>query len=244
MLLTSADNPEIKNLRKLLADSAARREQKSFVIEGFKIFQFARQIQTIYAREDIILPAQLRIHRHRYIAPTVFAGISEVENPQGIMAVCRLPEPGQFSAARKYIFLDRLQDPGNLGTIVRTAAALGWDGLICNKGCADIFAPKAVRASMGALFTLDILFAEIGEIAGLSGQIIAADLQGVPPEDLRLDGGYVLAVGSEGQGLSPEVGQCAAQKVCLPFHKNKAESLNAAVAAGILLYELSRRGQG
>ena len=161
-----------------------------------------------------------------------------MENPQGILAVCALPEPAEFSADKKYIFLDRIQDPGNLGTILRTAAAFGLDGLIYNKGCADVFSPKTVRASMGAVFTLGLLPLEIKE---LPGHIIAADLRGLPLDSARVAGGFVLAIGSEGQGLSAEVLQRADQKICLPLHKDKAESLNVEVAAGILMYLLISR---
>ena len=237
MLLTSPENPELKNLRKLLSDAVYRREQKALVCEGFKILQFAKNVRTLYAREDIVLPENLQKLRHRYIAKNIFNALSETENPQGLMAVCARPEPARYSEKKRYIFLDRLQDPGNLGTIIRTAAAFGLDGLIYNKGCVDVFAPKVVRASMGAVFTLDLLAAEITE---LSGQIIAADLDGAAPENLPGSGGFVLAIGSEGQGLSVEVLQRASQKVSLPVHRDKAESLNAAVAAGILMYLLQK----
>jgi TrmH family RNA methyltransferase len=237
VLLTSPDNPEIKDLRKLLADPAQRRDRRAFVIEGFKILQFAKNIQTVYLREDVS-PPDLPSCRRKIISRKIFKSLSDVESPQGILAVCAMPEPPVFAAHKKYIFLDRIQDPGNLGSIVRTAAALGLDGLICNKGCADIFAPKAVRASMGAVFTLDLLR---GEIADFPGQIIAADLTGSAPEDLRLSGGYILAVGNEGQGLAPEVLRLARQRVALPFDRSRAESLNAAVAAGILLYLLQKK---
>jgi TrmH family RNA methyltransferase len=233
VLITSAANPEIKNLRKLLADSGYRCAQKAFVIEGFKIFQFAKNIQKIYLREDAKLPAALKNLPCVILARRLFNSLSGTDTPQGILAVCAQPAPPPFSPDKKYIFLDRLQDPGNLGTIIRTAAALGLDGVICNKGGTDVFAPKVVRASMGAVFTLDILFREITE---LSGNIIAADLQGSAPEQLALKGGYILAIGSEGAGLSPEVLAAAGQRVSLPFDQNRAESLNAAVSAGILLY--------
>jgi TrmH family RNA methyltransferase len=235
VLLTSPENPEIKNLRKLLNDASYRREQKALVCEGFKILQFAKNVRTLYAREDIVLPESLQRLRHRYIAKNLFDALSDTENPQGLMTVCARPQPAKYSEKKRYIFLDRLQDPGNLGTIIRTAAAFGLDGLIYNKGCVDVFAPKVVRASMGAVFTLDLLAAEI---TGLAGNIIAADLHGVAPENLHINGGFVLAIGSEGQGLATEVLQRASQKVSLPIQPNKAESLNAAVAAGILLYLL------
>ncbi|GBR72973.1 tRNA G18 (ribose-2'-O)-methylase SpoU [Candidatus Termititenax aidoneus] len=237
MLLTSPENSEIKNLRKLLSDAAYRREQKALVCEGFKILQFAKNVRTLYAREDIVLPENLQKLRHRYIAKNIFDALSSMENPQGIMTVCARPKPAKYSEKKRYIFLDRLQDPGNLGTIIRTAAAFGLDGLIYNKGCVDVFAPKVVRASMGAVFTLDLLAAEITD---LTGNIIAADLYGAAPENLQINGGFVLAIGSEGQGLAAEILQRASQKVSLPIHKNKAESLNAAVAAGILLYLLQK----
>ena len=231
MLITSAANYELKNIRKLLTDAAYRREQKLFALEGFKILQFARGIRTIYVREDTKLPAVLAQYPCRTVAKKIFNTLSELENPQGVLAVCALPSPPEFSEQKKYIFLDRLQDPGNLGTIIRTAAAFGLDGLICNKGCADVYAPKVVRAAMGAVFTLDILFKEISE---LSGNILAAELSGEHPG--KITGGYVLAIGNEGQGLSAEVLAKATRRIALPFDSARAESLNAAVSAGILMY--------
>lgn len=233
MLITSSDNPELKKIRKLLTDAAYRRAQKKFVVEGFKILQFACQIQVVYVREDLVLPAEFTQYRCRIVRKKIFNALSDVENPQGILAVCALPDQPEFSEQKKYIFLDRLQDPGNLGTILRTAAAFGLDGMICNKGCADVYAPKVVRSSMGAVFTLDILYKEINE---LSGNIVAASLDGEPPQ--KIVGGFILAVGNEGQGLSAEVLAKAAKKITLPFDPAKAESLNAAVSAGILMYLL------
>ncbi|MDR2431577.1 MAG: RNA methyltransferase [Candidatus Margulisbacteria bacterium] len=234
MLLTSRDNPELKNIRRLLAaGGASRRERGEFVAEGFKTLQFARRIQTVYAREGLEIPAALRDCRTRFVTPRIFDALTDTEHSQGILAVCRRPAPAAFSPAKKYVFLDKLQDPGNLGAVLRSAAAFGFDGVICNKGCADVFAPKTVRASAGAVFRLDILRGEIGE---LSGRILAAALDGAPPQ--KTTGGYVLAIGGEGRGLAAETLAKAAQKITLPFDRTKVESLNAAVAAGILMYLL------
>jgi TrmH family RNA methyltransferase len=133
----------------------------------------------------------------------------------------------------RYVFLDRLQDPGNMGTILRTACAFGLKGAILSEGCTDPYAPKVVRAAAGALETLDIIRLNgVEELRGLF--VVAADLQGEDLQRFSWPRGFVLVIGNEARGVSPTVKEAAQASVRIPLAC--VESLNAAVSAAIILY--------
>ncbi|MDR1135691.1 MAG: RNA methyltransferase [Clostridiales Family XIII bacterium] len=178
----------------------------------------------------------------------LFVSLADVETPQQLMAVVRKPVCGLgLVVPGNWLILDKIQDQGNIGTLVRTAEAAGFKGVLSVKGSGDVFSPKAVRASAGALFRIELGFAESAadavRIARASGKrIIAADAHGsVSCYEADFSCDLALAVGNEGNGLSREFVENADMIVRIPM-PGKAESLNASVAAAIIMFETVRRG--
>ena len=182
-----------------------------------------------------------------YIAPrSLLEAVSDTRTPQGVCASFDLPEPLPLSELpARIVALDGVQDPGNVGTIWRTADAAGFGGLLLGAGCADPLSPKVQRSAMGSGFRLpftqaDDLPAALGALRGRGWTVIASDLQGHDFYSHPVPGDrYVLVIGSEAHGIQDATRACADMLVKLPM-RGGAESLNAAVAAGIMMYELAR----
>ena len=183
------------------------------------------------------------------LSDKLFEQLSQTETTQGIMAVVEKPEfsPDRFldRGGGNFIVLDRLQDPGNIGTILRTADAAGYELAIVMKGTADVFSPKAVRAATGSLFRMPVVFMdsvdELMEFTRAAGKKLVATCFDTEryyyDENLREN--IALIIGNEGSGISRELIECSDMKIKIPMHGN-IESLNASVAAGILMYEAVR----
>ena len=233
--ITAKTNERIKHLRKLLDDKSYRYEQKQFAIEGLRALEGISEVQELFIRKDIE-PHNIKSVRSYTVAQSVFDSVSSTENSQGVIAVAKLDVLGakDISKSGRYVLLDRLQDPGNMGTIIRTACAFGFEGVIITPGCADPFSPKVVRACASALWKIKIVNLEnIDELKGL--EIIAADLEGDELKIFKWPGSFILAIGNEAQGLSDAVKNAASHRVRIPISDN-INSLNAAVSAGILIY--------
>jgi len=177
----------------------------------------------------------------------LFRDVMDTETPQGLAAVCatRLLSSEHLPEGDLFVILDRVSDPGNLGTIIRSSDAAAADGVILPKGCADPYGTKALRAAMGSTFHLPIIKADtVEEVAGhlrhMGVMLLAADLEGrdVFAVDLRIPVAFVI--GNEAHGISPGVKHLVDEVVRIPM-PGGAESLNAAVAASILLYEAIRQ---
>lgn len=258
--LTSAKNPKILAW-KSLKERKGRLAHDAFLVEGDRMAAEAlgsgfpveallirsdrfREIETAANPSDRMQLASLPSDLPVYVLPEhVFDGLSDTKTPQGIAAVLRLqplsPRGGRLIA------LDGVQDPGNVGTILRTADAAGLDGVILSPECADVFAPKVLRATMGSIFRMGLVFPEnLAEyLAVLRAQgyaVLSSQLDGAPFYDRENPGDrWALVVGNEGNGVSPPVQAVATQRLKLPM-RGGAESLNAAIAAGIMMYELMR----
>ena len=236
--ITSADNPALKHVRKLFRDGAYRRDCGEFMVEGYRIFDSARDVRIIFLREGsepptVVLPGVDIVS----LSTHLFDKFSDETPGQGIVAVCGIPhnEEGIRKDGR-YIFLDGLQDPGNTGTIIRTAAAFGLDGVLFGQNCADPYSPKVVRSSAGGVFRLPLMRPVPPEaLQGL--RVITADMGGIPLSEASERGGFVLVIGNEGAGVSAEIDRLAFKRISIPM-PGGTESLNAAVAAGIILYGL------
>ena len=183
------------------------------------------------------------------LSDKLFEQLSQTETTQGIMAIVEKPElsPDLFPdrGGGNFIVLDRLQDPGNIGTILRTADAAGYELAIVMKGTADVFSPKAVRAATGSLFRMPVVFMdsvdELMEFTRAAGKKLVATCFDTDRYyyDENLKGNIALIIGNEGSGISRELIECSDLKIKIPMHGN-IESLNASVAAGILMYEAVR----
>lgn len=175
----------------------------------------------------------------------VLEGLADTEHPQGVLMVCaeEAPPSGFVGPGGRYVVLDGIQDPGNVGTLVRAATAFALDGILVLDGSADPWSAKAVRAAAGMTFRLPVLKTRAGDAVELlrsSGvPILVADAGGRDVQSARSIGGWALVVGNEGAGPRPELAEAAAHAVRIPM-PGSAESLNAGVAGAILLYALTR----
>ncbi|MBN1127692.1 MAG: RNA methyltransferase [Chitinispirillaceae bacterium] len=182
----------------------------------------------------------------RMLTARQFKSLAVSRTPQGIAAVVKIPE-GTYTATLpsdaggRILLLEHVQDPGNVGTLIRTAAAFGYCGVVLSDGCADPFSPKAVQGSAGAVVSVWIrrtgLYRECA--AGLKGNghgIVAATVDGMPAAPASFQPRHVLMLGSEGNGLSPQLIELASATISIPIDRTKAESLNVAIAGGILMY--------
>lgn len=256
-ILTSKDNEQVKYLKKLLEKPAFCKQEGLFVAEGVKLSLDAAEsgldLVNIYYTEE----AQKRWPaldtlgcKKQLISAQVAQKLSGMPSAQGVFALCRMPRPAasDIDPAGRYIALEAVQDPANMGAILRSAAAFGYDGVILSAGCAEPFGQKAMRASMGAVFKLPLIRTE--DLPALLGQLAdrgmatgaAALYDSVDIREFRPEGGLVIAIGNEGQGLTDETIAACRQSIRIPIRG--MESLNAAVAASILMWEFGGRQDG
>ena len=238
MIILSKQNPLVKELASL-KEKKGRRARGSFLVEGAKMVREAAEsgmhvlrvvVREGYAGETFLPPAAV-------LGSDAFAAVSDEKTPQGILAEVALPAAPLSPPQKSCIFLDGLQDPSNVGAILRTAVAAEYEEVYL-AGCADPFSPKSVRASMSGVFFARIMQGTRQEIlSALNVPLIAADMDGEDVFAFRPPEVFCLAVGSEGSGLSEEVRGAAAYTVRIPMDA-RTESLNAAVSAGILMYAL------
>ena len=238
MIITSRSNERVKSAR-ALQDAKARRETGLHLIEGDKLVRDAIEsgavIRTVFAREDAFVPDGIETVR---VTESVMDAIASARTPQNLCAVVETPDcacPDSYGKGL-WIALDRLQDPGNLGTILRTADALGVSGVLLSPDSADPFSPKALRAAMGSTYHLPVAIGTLEtELLKLKAQgfvCICGHLKGtetLPPVSDRA----VLVVGNEGQGVS-EATAALCERYRMPM-RGRAESLNAAVFAALMM---------
>lgn len=248
--ITSRKNPLMAQVRKLISSRSFRREQGLLLGDGTKLMQEALRwsapLTTVVAAEGTQIP-ELPAHIRLVEVPgDVMASISPMKSPQGVLFLSRLPDttpPARLEGTR-YLILDGLQDPGNVGTIWRTADALGADGLILVNGCADPWNPKTVRATMGACFRLPVYeenMEDFGRLLERSGLPLYAAALREDAEDLRRAdmARCAVAIGSEGSGVSQELLAISGKTLMIPM-RERCESLNAAAAAAVVLWEMAR----
>ena len=245
--ITSRKNATIQRLRSLAADAAFRRAEGEYLCDGHKLLAEAldkgAQLRCVLWKDkpgELMLPDHVR----QYTAPAeLFDYASPMKNSPGPLFTLAIPEvPAPiFSRA---ILLENVQDPGNVGTVIRTAAAMGVDTVILCGACADVYSPKTARATMGAIFRENILRCEVDEVRALADRS-HLKLYGAALSDRASDirtltlQNAVVAVGSEGQGLSKELLRQCDGELIIPMSPG-SESLNAAVAASIILWEMAR----
>lgn len=249
--MSSGNNP-LKPLKwyKDLADGKGRREAGVFLVEGERAIRQIAENQPDDIMEILAVVEPSAIYRRyniRLVTAQQFDSISQAKTPQGMMAVIRLPletysDTLPEKTGRRVLFLEDVQDPGNVGTLIRTAAAFGFDGIILTEKCADPFSPKCVQSTAGSILSLwlrrtgnylDI----IAELKKSGFTIIAADLAGETlPSALPEKEKLVLALGNETAGLSESLLGVSDYRVRVPIAPEKAESLNVAVCGAVLMY--------
>ncbi len=245
--ITSRQNPLLRHVRQLLRDGGYRRDRGEYAGDGVKLLgeavRWGAPLKTVVASDGLeleALPESVRLVR---VPEDVMESLSLMKSPQGVIFTCALPGDAPLSFSGGALVLDGIQDPGNLGTILRTADALDVPVVLCGD-CADPYSPKAVRASMGAVFRAAPQRASCEALAAYCGErgiVLTAAALHREARDLRtVDLSHTaVAVGSEGRGVGPELLGLVKQRVVIPMSA-RCESLNAAVAAAIILWEMKR----
>lgn len=242
MLITSAANEKIKKIR-ALSEKKFRKTARLYVAEGVKpvteAIKTGQDIKLLVGTEAALSRLPESNVETLAVTESVFKSLSAELNPEGALAVIGMPDTSPKPMTGKSLLLDGVSDPGNLGTILRTAAALGYrDIYLLNT--ADPFNPKTVRASMSGIFFVNLYEVAEDNFADYVSNVYVADMRGEDIDTVEIDGSFCLAVGSEAHGVSDKVKASAAKTVRIPMEES-SESLNAAVAAGISMYVLGAK---
>lgn len=249
--IESIQNALVKHWKKLVQTRKERDKSKEFLVEGFHLVEEALKAEnavlTLMKREDVELPENWNLENIvvNEITRAVAKEISETEQSQGVYAHCRQPEYTEASYGnwKKLLFIDAVQDPGNVGTMIRTADAAGMSAVIIGKGSADPFNPKTVRSAQGSHFNIPVVRGDLTEWIQKAKdsdiKVIGTSLEeSVLYKEVQPSEKFALIVGNEGSGMSPELLAQTDTNVRIPIY-GKAESLNVAVATGVLLYAYS-----
>lgn len=267
-MITSVQNQQIKNILKLKKSGKERRKQKQFVLEGMRLVaeipkeSFVRAYATTQYLKNHILSHKAHKESENFskyffdgeieeVSETVMKQISDTKTPQGIVAIAKMPEYSlEYILDREegiLLILENVQDPGNIGTMIRTAEGAGVAGVIMSKDTVDIFNPKVTRATMGSIFRVPFLYVDdlldiIPKLHENGYMSFAAHLQGQDIYDEDFRGKVAFFIGNEGNGLTDELTSQLKKKIKIPM-EGEVESLNAAIAAALLMYEAKRQNR-
>ena len=245
--ITSRKNAYVRHVRQLASDGAYRREAGEYLCDGMKTLRealsFGARVTSVLWKEH---PGEITVpDAAQYVAPAeLFDYASPMVSSPGPLFTVAVRGCGKPGKLRNALVLEGVQDPGNVGTVIRTANAFGVDAVILTGSCADLYHPKTVRSTMGAIFRQKVLQLELPYLADflreqglpLYGAALAADAEDIRSLDLHRT---ALAVGSEGRGLSAEILELCEKKIIIPMQPD-SESLNAAAAATVLMWEQTR----
>ena len=246
--IESTQNAQVKAWKKLAQLRKEREKMGEYIIEGFHLVEEAlkkkENILHLIVTDGVDLPMLWDIDDVQMVEVTepVAKELAETEKTQGVFAHMRQAEHTEIEMAawKKFLLVDAVQDPGNIGTMIRTADAAGIDAVILGKGTADLYNAKTLRSAQGSHFHIPVVRGDLNEwVDRLQDDGIAvygtALENAVPFTDVKTDGSFALIVGNEGSGITPQILAKTDQNVIVPI-KGQAESLNVAVATGILLY--------
>lgn len=264
-MITSTGNQKVKQIVQWQTKAKARRQDDLFVAEGLKMYEEApdeliREVyltdalmQQLGSRQDrmhLYIEEKLKRTGYELVSEEVFARMSDTQTPQGILTVLRRPVYELRQLLQKesplLVLLEDLQDPGNLGTILRTGEGAGITGVIMSKRTVDIYNPKTIRSTMGSIYRVPFLYVEdmretVRALQEKGLQVYAAHLQGQNYYScFSFVGGTAFLIGNEGNGLSRETADLADSYLKIPM-EGGVESLNAAIAASLLMYEAHRQ---
>lgn len=255
--ISSRDNPSFKEWCKLAGSTRQRRKTgqtlldgahlvKAYLAAGKTPLQLLINENSNHDAEIMGLLGQLPNVPLTSLDDALFNELTELKTPSGLLALIDLPQPQVAPSHSQFcVLLEDIQDPGNLGSLLRTAAGAGCDAAFVSTGCADVWSPKVLRAAMGGHFILSIHeHADLFNVAAVfEGTVCATTLQAAASlYDINLKGNIAFAFGNEGAGLTPELSNLCRQLVTIPM-KGKVESLNVAAAAAVCLFEATRQRQ-
>lgn len=251
--IESPQNALVKHWKKLVTTRKERDKSEEFLVEGFHLVEEALKkdgaILALIIRDGVEFPAGWSTEGVHIVEVNnaVAKEISETEHSQGVYAHCRQPQhaEGDYANWKKLLLVDAVQDPGNVGTMIRTADAAGMDAVILGKGSADPYNPKTVRSAQGSHFNIPVVRGELGEWVTKSNEsgikVIGTGLENaVNHSEIEPQTEFALIMGNEGSGVDSDLLAAADATVKIPMY-GKAESLNVAVATGILLYSYSKK---
>ena len=243
-LITSSDNTFFKLVKKL-TNRKYRLKEGLFIAEGIKIVEENTEYSALIINQERESElSSFLIDKEYFVVPKhLFSEISSQENSQGILGIYKIPEEKSCFESNNVIVLDKLQDPGNIGTTIRTADAAGFNDIVLLDGCSDIFNEKCVRSSMGSIFRINFFYKsqeEFLSFAKLNNYSIistALDEDSINYTQIKLDNKNFIVFGNEGNGISKEILSKSSQKIIIPI-LGKAESLNVSIACAIILYKI------
>ncbi|MBR6223716.1 MAG: RNA methyltransferase [Lachnospiraceae bacterium] len=253
-MISSSSNQQIKNIEKIKKSARERRKQGLYIVEGIRMFSEIplESLDSCYVTEDFYNDNQSLFAGKQYelVSESVFKAISDTETPQGVLALVKMKDrtvDSLISGEKTplLVILENLQDPGNLGTILRTAEAAGATGIIMSKDTVDIYNPKVVRATMGSIFRVpfaiaDDIYETMGELKNAGIRLYAAHLKGRDFYEYDLRSASAFMIGNEGNGLTEKATTMADHLIKIPMCGN-VESLNAATATTVIAYEALRQ---
>ena len=249
IIIESNQNKIIKEVNSLKAKKE-RDKTGLFILEGKRLVdEIPNSWEIKYLLKAESYSEDINFENVYTVKDSLFEKISETVNPQGILAVCHIKEFDvtnvDYSNSPFFVVLENVTDPGNMGTLIRTADAAGADGIFLSKGCVDIYNPKVIRATMGSIFHLPIyrnlnLMDLMEDFKNNNVKTLAAHLKGTStPYKVDMTTACAVIIGNEANGLSDEISEIASDLVKIPM-PGKAESMNAGIAGGILIYEAVR----
>ena len=255
-MITSTGNARVKNVIQLQTRARARKDSRQFVAEGFRMVSEAPadRIVSIYASETFArcnsgYMSTIQVP-YETVSDNVFAQMSDTRTPQGILAVIKMVEYGIGDIIAHdnglYVIVENLQDPGNLGTIIRMSEAAGVDGIIMSPNTVDIYNPKTIRSTMGSLYRVPFVYADdfagtLEQMKSKGVELYAAHLEGsVEYTEPDYTKASAFVIGNEGNGLTDAVTNICSNRIRIPM-AGKVESLNAAIAASVLTFEAARQ---
>lgn len=250
IIIESNQNKIIKEVNSLKAKKE-RDKTGLFILEGKRLVdEIPNSWEIKYLLKAESYSEDINFEKVYTVKDSLFEKISETVNPQGILAVCHIKEFDvtnvDYSNSPFFVVLENVTDPGNMGTLIRTADAAGADGIFLSKGCVDIYNPKVIRATMGSIFHLPIyrnlnLMDLMEDFKNNNVKALAAHLKGTStPYKVDMTTACAVIIGNEANGLSDEISEMASDLVKIPM-PGKAESMNAGIAGGILIYEAVRQ---
>lgn len=236
--ITSAQNPIVRHLIRLKEEASYRKESKSLFIEGKKLVLEAQKkglIKECYLRDDLEANQESATH----LTDSLMQKISDLKNSEGYFAEIPYPENQSLVGSQKILVLDRVQNPSNMGALIRSAVAFGFDGLFIVQGSCNPFSPKVIRASMGAVLNIPLFFGTLAELTKLRDQtksrVYIADAKGRPANETTFQKPFMLVLGNESKGSSLKE-DTSCEMISLPIEA--VDSLNVAVAGSLLMYVL------
>lgn len=252
-MITTLQNKQMKEIVKLKKNARYRRKELLFLVEGIRMYEEVPEdmLVSTYVTENFYEshPEVFGEQAVELVSEAVMKEISDTETPQGVLALVKMCSWNMEDMLKEdkplVLVLENVQDPGNLGTILRTSEGAGVSGIIMSKDTVDIYNPKVIRSTMGSIFRIPFIYVEdIREVVSCLGKhgvtTYAACLGGATYTKEDYSKGTAFFIGNEGNGLSRELQEMADQKIVIPM-SGKLESLNAAMAAGLLVYEARRQ---